>query len=224
MMRQAAMFVFLFLVVTSLGGVGVARADTIYQYVFGAGMYQVPVNSIFDVPVFLQETISGSDTSVLAPGGAGLSGAGVRVMFNDTPQPSDRASVLSVNDIAASSAFDVVVPSVSSTDAGLSLFSLSNPIVHGEEYSPGVYRVLLGTFRFTAGSVLGETTRIRATDFDPELQDVITSDFSTLDGSIADGRSAITTVPEPDAISLLVAGGAMGLVYALRRRQVATAG
>jgi hypothetical protein len=212
----------MFLVVATFGSTGVARATPTYQYVFERNVYQVAPGGTIDVHVLLQETVGTGDISVLAPGGVGLFGAGVKVVFGDAPQPSDPARVRYDSDISASSAFDVVTPAVETIDAKLSLFALDNPAVYGQEYSLGVYRLELGTFRFTAGTVGGESTPLRATDYDPVFDDVITSDLRALDGSpIYDGMATITTsVPEPGTMALLGSGFLVSAFLWLRRRIV----
>jgi hypothetical protein len=187
-----------------------AAAIPRYDYVFGGADYQAPVGGTIEVPVFLQETVQSGDTAVLGPGGPGLWGAGVTVVYGDPPQPSDPARVLSTSDILPSAAFDQQTPSVAMNQAKLALFCLTNPAVYGVEYSPGVYRLELGKFRFTAGTIPGESTPLRAIDYDPTLDDVVTSDQRALDGSpIHEGTAVITTVPEPAAAILLIAAFSM---------------
>jgi hypothetical protein len=109
-------------------------------------------------------------------------------------------------DIEENPAFDFPTPSLTYDGAKLSLAALAGPAVTGEEQSPNVYRLLLGTFRFTAGSVLGESTPLRVTDYDPGFDDVVTGDLRVLDSSpIYDGVARITTVPEPGTLVLLAA-------------------
>jgi hypothetical protein len=214
----------MFVIVSSLVSADVACAAPVYQYVFGSNAYEVVSSGTVEVPVFLQETVGTGDTSVLAPGGVGLWGAGVKVVFGDQPQPSHPARVRYGSDISVSSDFDMVTTAVEPTDAKLSLFSLENPTVYGQEYSPGVYRLELGRFRFTGGSVAGESTLIRATDYDSYLDDVTTPDGRALDGSpIYDGTATITTtVPEPATMALLAAAFLAGVGFRLRRRIAST--
>jgi hypothetical protein len=94
--------------------------------------------------------------------------------------------------------------------------------VDGGSRCGSVCRVLLGTFHFTAGSVPDEVTPLRATDYDADLDDVVTSDLRVLDGSpIHEGRATISTiVPEPGTLVLLAAAVLSGAAVWLRRRKV----
>jgi hypothetical protein len=221
MTRMQRFTAFLVLVsAASLALTGVVHAAPVYKYVFGGDVYRVIPGGTVNVPVFLQETVATGDVSVLAPGGVGLFGAGVKVVFGDPPQPSDPARVCSASDILASSAFDVVTPAVELTNAKLELFSFDNPAVHGQEYSLGVYRLELGIFRFTAGSVADQSTPIRATDYDSLFDDVITSDGRPLDSSpISDGSAMIITVPEAGTLAMLAVAVATTAVIGIARRR-----
>ena len=207
-------------IVAALSWVGAVSAGAAheYEYVFGSDSYQVLPGGAIDVPVYLQETVNDGAMPVLATGGGGLLGAGVRLVFDDPPQPSQPAGVSSAYDIAANAAFDQVTRSVKGTSAGLSLFSLETPEVYGQPYSTGVYRLHLGTFHITAGLVPNESTPIRATDYSPRLDDLIAFDLTVLDGLlVSDARATITTVPEPGTFALLAAGG-LGLLAGFWRR------
>jgi len=196
-----------------------APADNLYQYVFGNSSYTVACDGTVDVSVYLQETVGPQGTPVLSSSGVGLSTAGVKVLFSDPPQPIQPTRVLKLTDIWENMAFDFPTPSLTDTDADLALATLLNPSVTGEEISPGVYRLLLGTFHFTAGTVAGESTPIRATDYDPRFDDVVTGgDMRVLDNLIQDGSATITTVPEPAAVEMLAAAIlAGGLLWKFRR-------
>lgn len=198
--------------------VSAAQAGGVYQYVFDQDTYALPPGETMDVPVYLQETVGAEDTPVLSPGGVGLITAGVRLLFNDPPQPSQPARVVNLFDIKENPDFDFPTSSLTATTAKLSLGTLLNPTVHGYEESPGVYRVLLGTFRFTAGEIEGQSTPIRATDYDPGFDDVVTGDMRVLDNSpLVDGMATITTVPEPTTLGLLACAAAVGMVLAIGR-------
>jgi hypothetical protein len=189
-----------------------------YQYVFGQDAYTVMPGGTVDIPIYFQETVGLQDTSVLCPGGVGLVGAGVKVLFSDLPQPTQPARVLNVSDIVPNAAFDVPTPLLQFASAKLALGTLVGPSVHGDEFSEGVYRVLLGTFRFTAGEMPGETTPIRATDFDTGLSMFVTGDIETLDASpMPDARATISVVPEPGTLALLVVAVSVGLVWRNKR-------
>jgi hypothetical protein len=188
-----------------------------YTFSFGQDVFTARPGETVDVPVYFQETVGPPGNSVLVPGGVGLVGAGVRVVFSDPPQPTQPSCVLGVSDIVPNPSFDVPTPSLSLGAAGLELARLASGTVTGAEYSPGVYRVLLGTFRFTAGEVGGESTPIRAADFDPGFDDFVTGDLNVLDGSpISEAQAKITVVPEPGSLLLLIAVALTGVACVIR--------
>lgn len=223
-MRVRWMELLLTVVIVSI--VGTTHAAT-YQYGFDQANYTASPGKTVDVLVYLQET----GGSVFRDNG--LIGAGVAVCFDDLPQPTSPAKVLTLENIANVSDFEQewskhAVPA--SGYADISLWTMD--FVYGTEATTGsnVYRLLLGRFTFTAGSVSGEVTHIRATDFDTTSDDVVyyyNHDMSTpiaLDGVIQDARATITTVPEPCAIMLLAPGVAGILAYARRRQTSGDAG
>jgi hypothetical protein len=189
-----------------------------YSYAFDQSNYSVSLGQTVDVLVYLQET-----------GGTvfrddGLIGSGVKVFFNDPPAPSSPAQVLTDAAVANISGFEQVwsktaVPA--SGYAGLSLGTFN--YVYGTETSPNEYRIPLGRFTFTAGSVAGQVTHLRATDFDPTMDDTVYYDQSlnpvSLDGSIQDATATIMVVPEPSAIMLLILAGLSLLGYLWQGRR-----
>jgi hypothetical protein len=184
-----------------------AYAD--YMYVFDQSNYSVIPGGKVDVNVFLQET--GNTTTVLRD--VGLIGAGVQVRFDDPPQPSTPAEVLTNADVINNPQFEEVWNATSKAHPTLSYADLSLATfgtVFGLEIplGSGTYRVALGTFTFTAGTVPGEVTHIRATDFSAD-SDTIAADanYTVLDSLIADGTATIITVPEPSALVLGVVAG-----------------
>lgn len=176
-----------------------------YEFAFGQDAYVVAPGATMAVPVYFQETVGSQDTSVLAPGGAGLITAAVQVV-GDPLLPTQPAQVRSLSDIIPNPAFDVPAPSLSLNAAKLSLGALEGSTVVGEEYTNGVYRLLLGTFTFTAGDVPGEVTTIRATSFDPTFTNIVDGNMHALDGTpVGETRATIRVVPEPSTIVLATA-------------------
>jgi hypothetical protein len=83
--------------------------------------------------------------------------------------------------------------------------------VYGIEAAPGLYRIPLGKFRFSAGTVLGQVTNIRATDYDQTSTDVVYYDNEfnpiALDSVLNNASATITVIPEPGTLSLLLIAG-----------------
>ena len=170
-----------------------ACGESNYAFVFEKSDYAVNPGGTVDVQVYLQET----DGTQLRD--IGLVGTGVRICSTDLPQPESPAKVLSDSDVFNVSDFDVVWSKTADPDlgcAGLSLGTFGK--VYGLETATGsdIYRVLLGKFTFTAGSIANETTHIRVTDFNPALSDTVLADYTDLDSVIADGTATITTIAQ----------------------------
>jgi hypothetical protein len=203
-------------VVASVSLASSVRAAAIYEYVFDRPSYTVSPGGVAELSVFLQETVTGADVSRLATDG--LIGAGVRVQFDVAPAPAMPAQVLSAADIAANSAaFDgtslLIKELASGSSAGLSeAVDLTSPAVTGTLIAPGTYRIPLGTFRFTAGSVPGQTTNLLATRFSPGSTETVTGSGLGLDSLTASGSATLTVVPIPEPGSMAVLGtGVIGL-------------
>jgi hypothetical protein len=210
-----------------------AQAGSSYSYVFDQPTYQVDPGSQVLVKVFLQEHITDGSLSVLAT--EGLVGAGVRVSFDLSPLPGDPAKVLSAGDVIpndGSGAFDggfqsiALVPgSYADLTESVDLFS---PAVLGTQAGADLYQVLLGTFRFTAGAIVGQTTLIQASDIPGTLDTVTTSD-SIIDGQILSSAVAqfqvgTAAVPEPSSVITLTLGmialGCFGTTQRTLRQRV----
>ncbi len=180
------------------------------QFFFDRSNYVVAPGGTVAVNVFVQETFHPrTDESLLAPGSDGLIRGGVFVQFNSegAGQPT---RVRSVADIAGNPHFDLAclpqLPGPSSPDAA-GVLVLSQSPVFGEvvSRSAACETVLLplGTFTFTAGKVLGESTFLTAVateDYATMPGDTsVTSSGAVLDGLLQPGTAVITVSSKPPA-------------------------
>lgn len=219
MMRTVRMILGVALVAALLPGA--AKAEFLYSYAFGQDTYTVTPGETFLVDVFLQETVTGGEPPRLADDG--LFGAGVRVHFDEAP-----AQVIGLDDILPNTAefddalflFTDLVPGVLAEFT--EVIDLLSPPVFGTEVSPDVFRVFLGSFRFTAGLTPGQGF-IFALDI-PETDDTITDAGFLLDPLILPASATITVVPEPSTLTLLGIGvlGIAGHAVQRRRRSPAS--
>jgi hypothetical protein len=180
---------------------GAARGALTYSYVFDQSTYTVTPGGQVSVQVILQETGAPGDVFVLAPGGVGLSSAGVLVTF-----PGTVATVQSFADIQPNSAFNQPPGEALSTTFATFIASGSTPVT-GTMVTPTTYDLLLGTFVFTAASTPGSGTITApsqahgaATSTNQSLS--IASATATIDVA-----PAVVAVPEPANV-LTVLGGA----------------
>lgn len=187
-----------------------AFADVIY--VFDQTNYDVAAGATVDVQVFLQQ--DGTVDTILTD--EGLESGSVRVHFAGIAGTTQPAQVLSETDILPNPSFDdplIGLDLESGVSAGLAAgVDFSSAYLFGDT-------ILLGTFTFTAGNVLGEVTQLSAKDFDLDLADTIAGNGTALDGFIGNGFATITVtaVPEPNSLAWLCLGSAT-LTTARRRR------
>jgi len=196
----------------------VASAE-LYRWVFDQSVYQVDPGATVDVSVYLEEAIEAGDTPIFdSSQGDGLGSIGLAVYWNDAP-PSDPAKVLNDSDVSENPAFDFVDTAAALADhAELNELILFNDPVYGVEDPTDTFRVLAGTFTFTAGSVAGEETLIRATDLDPGQDDTLDSLGNVaLDSLIAEATATVNVVPEPGSLVLVLTGALGGLALLYRR-------
>ncbi len=213
---------------------GIASAEPTYRWVFDQSVYEVNPGGAVDVRIYLEEAIQGNDTGILdSSAGNGLGSIGLAIYFPDrlavytpeSPQPSEPAKVRNDSDVMANPAFDFSdMPAAFGDHAELNELILLNPPIYGVQGPVNTFRVVAGTFTFTAGNVPWEKTPIRATDLDPNMDDTLDSLGNVvLDSLIADGTATIYVVPEPGSITLLAAAVLSSLAFFRRRLGVSKA-
>ena len=148
----------------------------------------------------------------------GIVSGSTRVFFNEPVVPGDPATVVAAGDITPNVNFDDPFLTNVFLDPGISAglvggVDILTPAITGNS-------ILLGTFTFTAGSVGGEVTNLRATDLDAFFDDTVADNGALLDALIQDGFATITVtgaaVPEP-ATGVIV--GAFLLAGIWRKRK-----
>lgn len=202
-----------------------AHAGLLYSYSTDRPAYNVNTGGTIGVQVFLNETGSPGDPFVLAPGGDGLFSTGVRLNY-----PSSAvAKVLSGGNIQGNPSFDNFSGTIATdvnpaiATAGFTQFSFFSN-VYGVPIAGG-YRVLLGTFTFTAGATPGSfafaVTRFNAGN------NTLTGANIPLD-SLTSGTSAtiqvgeVAPIPEPPTIVSAAPVALFGLGYWWHRRRAKT--
>lgn len=187
-------------------------ADVIYA--FEHTNYNVAAGGTVDIKVYLEQT--GGETILTD---FGIISASVNVLFNEVPGPLEPAQVLNDFDITPNSFFDDPILTEVFHDPGVSaglvgVVDIGSPVITGNS-------IYLGTFTFTAGSIVGEVTELRATDLSLLFEDTVALNGTELDGLIADGFSQITVtsaaVPEP--ASSAVAGAMVLVGWCVRKRR-----
>jgi len=215
-------------------GSATVQAESVYQFAFDQATYQVNPGAQVLVNVYLQEQVTGGSTSVLAT--EGLVGAGVHVAFDLPPLPSDPARITGVKDIllndgpgAFAGGFQSIMLSPRSYAQFIERVDTLGDPVHATDLGGGLFRILVGALRFTAGQIAGETTWIVAGDIS-DSHELITGGGASLDTLVAPGRSgievrsAVGAVPEPSGLIGLTIGmfGAGGYAVARRRGRAAS--
>lgn len=206
-----------------------AWSAPVYYYQFDQSSYSVAPGGTVDVTVYLVEN-TGGGTSLL--GGEGLLTGGVRLSYAGT-NTDDRATLTSKDAISANPAFNESLDNpvkYLTSDFVAQGSGAGNPIaglsamradgmeegVLGEQIGADLYRVALGTFRFTGGAVENDITTLQASDlFDGETYNVtfITGQMLELSPyGIGTATTTITVVPEPPGIVALAGMAVMGLV------------
>lgn len=221
---------------------GPALAASMYEFGFDSSTYEVAPGQNLTVSVYLYETITAGDTSVLAT--AKIMSTGVRISYDSTSTATDPVTLASVaNPIQGGPAFtdesgdfgDWVTTYSTPSEFTSVGTGAANPIAGLELSSwtevPGVevagsggrkYSILLGTVTLTAGDILEETTTLKASDLFTNRDDTYTySPLNVLDDvPIWSSTAQITVVPEPSAwIGLSSMALMAGIFWKIRSRR-----
>lgn len=208
-----------------------ANAGLVFSFQFDQSNYNVSPGGTVDVGVILRQsgTADTGETNVLGGTGAvGMTGTGVLVTY---PTGADDAQVQGTSDVSGNAAFDNFgfgpFIAVSAGSALLSQSTSGSPVLgtavagHSDTYD-----LVLGTFRFTAGSVSGQVTPITASiPLFPNANDnVAATDPPTPILVIADGGATITVtggvvnpVPEPATLAPALVAVMVVAAFGLRR-------
>jgi hypothetical protein len=206
----------LLVVVTLFMVAATARADSLF-YAFDQSNYTVAPGVTVPVKVYLEET----GGTVLAD--AGLQGVGLTVSWDNS-----LTQVLAPADVVLNPSFNVVYDhSAYPTSKYTQLEGGIYPGVVSPTLTAGVYKILVGTFNFTAGATPGVTHLLTA-DYDPDPMsfDTVTGpsanpaeNYAVLDSMIANGAATITVGTTPEPSTLVLSGIAALAFFAFRSRQ-----
>jgi hypothetical protein len=193
-----------------------ARGD--FSLTFDQTSYTVDVGGSVNVKVFLTET----GTNLLTT--EGLIGAGLQVKFNQPSSAIDPAQVVSINPN----------PSVNPNDPDFDFLSTSIiPASHGVAGSAeldwgltintffpptGQSSILIGTFTFVAGSLVGDVTNLESDLSGLKFilgNGIDIDDTNGISSTTASISTSSRAIPEPASVSLL-ALGIIGLFALLR--------
>jgi hypothetical protein len=180
-------------------------ADT-FTYLFGSTNYTLnAIGQKTTITISLQETVTGSGTSVL--GTTGLAGAGLRLNWSGiAPLP---AAVVATSDIAAVSPLITFNTDLSKPQsAGVTGVALTNIVATGINHADGsvTYTTPVANFSFTASTAGHET--ISTAIFNPGNFTFSSTGATSipLDSQIAYGNIATidVVVPEPAGMGTVI--------------------
>ena len=206
-----------------------ARAD--YSYAFIPGQEDVTLNigDTFVLDVYLQETVTGTDAPRFTGIDGGLFSAAVAVDFGAAApaQVIGAADILpNVTDFGDVLAADFPTAGTARIDEQVPLSSL-DPVL-GTVIAPGVSRIFLGSFRFTA--LTAGTFTAYLTDSDPSFDETVTAGGYVVDSPSSNIQTGAvrfhvgtSAVPEPASLLMLGIGAASlaGARVRLRSRTIA---
>jgi len=217
--------------------IGVSSADAaVLSYWAPQSVYTTTPGAAVDVDVYLAEELGTNEASPILDE-SGLASFDVQADWR-APLPTSPATIAAAGDIQENTAFSGPVvnkdegdvnggPDPAFLSANVDVVSgtsgvmpTSTPVNPG----PGTNTYWLGTFTYTVGGVVGETTLLRFEDYSGPNNDV-TSTFTwnditasnPLDEDIQPFEFEINVIPEPTT-TLILGLGAIGLVRRRYRR------
>lgn len=196
-------------------------ASVRYRFVTDAPAYELSPDETTDVNVYLEELLTGSDSSELVARQGLFSFDAALDAISVPGSPSIAVAA------AANPAFNGAVtnfpPMILIADRSLSETTGVLPI----QSATDTYRLHLGAFTIQAGDVFGETTLFNIGDFEnPQSPGADSNTFywddttaaTPLDSDIAPTSFSVTVVPEPGALALATLASAAALWILLARR------
>jgi len=174
------------LVLTSM-----ASGDVVFRFAFDQPEYTVIRSETVSVPLYLEEAVTGTDTSLLLSEN-GLFSAAVRLSrissTGNTPSSIVGAAAVQPNTVEFFDSGDPIFGPEITADAGGAQARLlefaRDAGVTGTTVQPGRRRVLLGRFIITAGARANQSSTFRAGDSDAGSSDTVTwTNQIVLDGA-----------------------------------------
>jgi hypothetical protein len=215
-----------------------ACANINYSYVPGQKTYTAGPGGTVNVPIYLDESLTGNSPSLLAADG-GLASAGFQVSRATTGpgNPAALGSVTAAPGFGGPSAYFTETASEVAFTESVSLQSTTG--VAPTSVSAGLNQIYLGTLTIQAGSLAGETTDFTLGPIVAHHGNTLTNDnFYDLDqtdnggtpgsasgqvpaynGATSTAFTVTTSTPEPSSLPLLALGGLAGLIL-LKRRHI----
>jgi hypothetical protein len=203
-----------------------AEGAVTLEFAFAQGTAFIAPNSTAEIPLYLRETVTGSDSSILLTE-QGVAAVGVRVTRTSPAGPEAALFAAGGGIVPSTDGFadlsdplfgPLIINSPDRTSTAMLLFGSSfTQGVMGSVEGPGIRTILLGRVRISVGAVEGQATVFTAGDFADDSSDTITwRSFDVLDDRIRPGVLEVVVTPAPGA-GLALGLGLLGLRSARRR-------
>jgi len=162
-----------------------------YRYALDRGGYEALPNGDVTLRVYLEEVTTGGTTSLLVSEN-GLSSAAFKIE-RLTPAPSQPSRIIDATSIATNTTdfapvgdpiFGPAITVAATSDNATVLVFANAGGVTGTAVSPGVRRIWIANVTLRAGTIAGQTSSFRISDYDDAGDDTITwNSFLVLDGA-----------------------------------------